>query len=502
MSEQPRPNPPSPALPPILFEKPGESVFAFLPDGVRRFLKSVDPKIPEAMRQDTVVARRAQLIARFGLLGWIFGVVYALFYLAIGHIWGALIILVCSAAFVATPWVMARVKRAESAGNVLVLTMVFGFVGLSGVEGGLRGHAIAWLVSVPLCALLLVGTRAARWWAAIIFVAAALIASVDLSGRQMPETFAAKWGPLISSAGYLGLIVFLYALGLIFESSRARSFSRMQDALRELGESNDHLKQLNVEKNEFLGIAAHDLKSPLTVILGCAEMIQHSQNPQQVQKMSDSIIAATTRMRSLITDLLDANAIEEGRFASKIEPIDVKSLVSQSVENNHPAAARKNINLLLGATPGLWAKADHAATLQILDNLISNALKFSPPMTTVHVHTMPEVDHVIIAVRDQGPGLSEEDQKKLFGKYTRLTARPTGGETSTGLGLSIVKKLAEAMSGSIRCQSALGAGATFSLRLPVCPPEQVPRIFVVAKEPPPPCIPLAIHEPRIGLRGE
>jgi signal transduction histidine kinase len=149
------------------------------------------------------------------------------------------------------------------------------------------------------------------------------------------------------------------------------------------------------------------------------------------------------------------------------------------VENNQPAANRKSINLRIGTSPELWARADRAATLQILDNLISNALKYSPPNTTVHIHTLPEQNYVLVKIRDEGPGISEADQRKLFQKFSRLSARPTGGESSTGLGLSIVKRLAEAMGGTIQCHSALGAGATFILRLPTWTREP-------ASSPPPP----------------
>jgi signal transduction histidine kinase len=172
-------------------------------------------------------------------------------------------------------------------------------------------------------------------------------------------------------------------------------------------------------------------------------------------------------MRDLIANLLDVNAIEQGKFVVKKERCDIRMLLEQSLEHNQSAATRKQIALRLGISEGLWAKADSAAVLQILDNLISNALKYSPPNTTVHVHALPEKDSIAIHVRDEGPGISEADQKKLFQKFTRLTARPTGGESSTGLGLAIVKKLAEAMSGSIQCHSTLGSGATFALRLPV-----------------------------------
>ena len=453
-------------------------------------LQSMDPAISAPMQADADTARRAHLTARFGLLGAVFGLVFAVFYMLIGHHWGAFIVLTCSALFALVPILLRKAERVEFPAHLLVSTMAIGFIALCLVEGGLRGHAIAWLVSVPLCALLLIGVKAARWWAIALLAAAAAIASVDLSGHKLTETFDAKWVPLVSAAGYLGLIVFMYALGLIFETSRARAFGRMQVALEELASSNEHLVDLNKEKNEFLGIAAHDLKNPLGVILGCAEMITFADDTAQVNKMADSIVAASTRMKNLINDLLDANAIEQGKYASKIEPLDLDALVKQCVENNLPSAHKKNITLCLGATPGLWAKADRGAVAQILENLVSNALKFSPPMTTVFVHTMPEADKTVILVRDQGPGLSDEDQKKMFGKYTRLSARPTGGESSTGLGLSIVKKLAEAMQGSVQCTSVLGHGATFHLRLPVCPRKEIPITAMASPETKAVCIPL------------
>jgi signal transduction histidine kinase len=172
-------------------------------------------------------------------------------------------------------------------------------------------------------------------------------------------------------------------------------------------------------------------------------------------------------MRDLVTNLLDVNAIEQGKFVVRQECCDIRALIDLSLEQNQLAATKKQIAFRVGISEGLWATADRAAVLQILDNLISNALKYSPPNTTVHVHALPEKEAIIINVRDEGPGISEADQKKLFQKFTRLTARPTGGESSTGLGLAIVKKLAEAMSGSIQCLSTLGSGSTFALRLPV-----------------------------------
>ncbi len=426
----------------------------------------MDRTIPLELWSPPETARRARLTNRFGFLGAFSGALFALFYLLIGHWWGALIVVFCSAGFVATPYLMRWKKSVEPAAHFLSCTQMLGFTALCFVEGGLRGHAIAWLVSVPLCSLILVGEKPAVRWALITFGAASVVMGFDLAGKHLPVTYDPKWESVVSSAGYLGLILFMFILGLIFESGRARAFEKVQVVLTELATSNERLVYLNSEKNEFLGIAAHDLKNPLTVIAGSAELVMMSKDPGQIEKLSKNIVSAATRMRDLIANLLDVNAIEEGRFTSNIEKCDVRALVEQSLENNQPSATRKEIAFRLGAADGLWCRADRTAMLQILDNLVSNALKYSPPKTTIHVHTRPENNFILVAIRDEGPGISESDQRRLFQKFTRLSARPTGGESSNGLGLAIVKRLAQAMSGSVECQSSLGAGATFILRLP------------------------------------
>jgi signal transduction histidine kinase len=438
---------------------------------LRKFITRHD--YPEDPALDPERIRQARLISRFGFLGSFFGSVYALFYLLIGHYWGVLIILVCSACFAVTPVWLRRTKSIEPAGHFLSFVLTLGFTALCFVEGGLQGHAIAWLVSVPLCALLLVGQKAATQWAILASLAAGLVAGLDLMGIKLPVKYDVKWNTLVSAAGYLGLIAFMFLLGIIFEKGRTRALAKMQDALKELSAANEELVHLNNEKNEFLGMAAHDLKNPLTVIVGCAEMVGLTDDQDKIHQLLDKISSAATRMRDLITNLLDVNAIEQGNYASKTVPCDIRALVERSVENNRTAAARKTIEMRVGASEGLWVKADPAATMQILDNLISNALKYSPPNTTTYVHTLPEADYVLVSVRDEGPGISEADQKKLFQKYTRLSARPTGGESSTGLGLAIVKRLAEAMSGTIQCHSAPGGGSTFTLRLPLGSPPPV-----------------------------
>jgi two-component system sensor histidine kinase/response regulator len=234
---------------------------------------------------------------------------------------------------------------------------------------------------------------------------------------------------------------------------------------------NIRLEQLNKEKNEFLGIAAHDLKNPLSTIKGYAELMEidaANMSSDEIIEFAGQIKSMSQYMFQIIIDLLDMNAIEEGKM--KMNPVDfeVVTVVMNGLSKFTAPSQKKNINIKFEPESySLSAFADVGRTQQVLDNLVSNALKFSPFDKNIYVKTYPfDMERICIEVKDEGPGISEEDQKMLFGKFTKLSARPTGNENSTGLGLSIVKKIVENMSGMIWCESTLGEGASFKFTLP------------------------------------
>jgi signal transduction histidine kinase len=247
----------------------------------------------------------------------------------------------------------------------------------------------------------------------------------------------------------------------------------LREAYAKLDALNQSLQEANRLKSEFLSIAAHDLKSPLQVISGFAEMITNTpdQHPH-VYRNAEKIHKATRRMLVLINHLLDTTAIESGKFKLNREWADISALAERIVENNRALAERKEQQLLLSTERDCTAYVDVKHMAEVMDNLVNNAIKFSPAGKIIRVDVHKLANHgskngkVQFVVKDNGPGLSKEDQQKLFGEFMRLSAQPTGGESSTGLGLSIVKQVVELHGGKVWAESeGKGKGAVFVVEL-------------------------------------
>jgi len=234
---------------------------------------------------------------------------------------------------------------------------------------------------------------------------------------------------------------------------------------QEIEAKNVDLVKLNQEKNEFLGIVAHDLKNPLSAIKGYAEEIEEycqEMSEAEIVELSGLIKKASAKMSTLITNLLDVNQIESGKIKLNFANVDLLPIIESLAQDYAKRAKEKEINLHFSHEGNdFHAYVDVDAIGQIMDNIISNAVKYSPLGKNVYINLIANEGKVRCEVKDEGEGLSGDDQKKLFGKFNRLSTKPTGGEHSTGLGLFIVKKLVEVMNAEIWCESELGKGATF-----------------------------------------
>lgn len=250
---------------------------------------------------------------------------------------------------------------------------------------------------------------------------------------------------------------------------------------KELYTLNKKLLQLNTEKNEFLGVAAHDLKNPLGAVRWLVDLLLKDFNDlpkERIEEILLNIKDSIGRMNGIVMNLLDVNAIEEGKLNVEPEPVRVLVAIADVVALFEERANNKNIrvnlqNNLPNNMVTLYINSD--IFTQIIENLLSNAIKYSPQNTlvTVGLSVNEKEDNkqvLVLSVNDEGPGITRKDRDRLFDKFARLSAKPTAGEHSTGLGLFIVKKLVELSNGEVWCKSNPDAGekgATFFCELPL-----------------------------------
>jgi signal transduction histidine kinase/CheY-like chemotaxis protein len=233
------------------------------------------------------------------------------------------------------------------------------------------------------------------------------------------------------------------------------------------------LRQANSFKSEILGTVAHDLKNPLGVILGRTEILKEMIGragalDDGVQAQIAYIRDAANRLTGMVDDLVTDAMADALDITIRREPVDISVLVREVAEANRPLAARKEQTITVSAPPEHIAMCDADRIREAIDNLISNAIKYSPIGGAIDIIVTQEAGNIVVQVKDQGAGLSPEDISRLFGRFQRLSAKPTAGETSTGLGLSIVKRIVDLHGGRITVESAGHAkGAIFNMQLPV-----------------------------------
>jgi signal transduction histidine kinase/CheY-like chemotaxis protein len=232
------------------------------------------------------------------------------------------------------------------------------------------------------------------------------------------------------------------------------------------------LQRANGFKNEILGTVAHDLKNPLGVILGRTEMLTEliaaGSAKEGIATQIDHIRDATKRLTAMVDHLISDAMADAFDITIRREPVDLSALVSDVAEANRPSAVNKQQQIMVSA-PGHsdLTMCDADRIREAIDNLVSNAIKYSPIGGKIDILINGDSNRVRISVSDEGAGLSPEDLDRLFGRFQRLSAKPTGGESSTGLGLSIVKRIIDMHGGEVTADSAgPGQGATFTIMLP------------------------------------
>ncbi len=250
--------------------------------------------------------------------------------------------------------------------------------------------------------------------------------------------------------------------------------ARMAEARAEA--RNLELEKINDAKSQFLSVVSHELRTPLTSIITYAELLARNIGGSMSEKQMTQakvINKSATHLKFLISDLLDVSRIESGNLSLEMSRFEIGEVVRDVVDQFEPVLAEKQQVLEAHVTSeSIQIHADRSRIVQVISNLVENASKYSPPETAITVDVYRRAREVVIAITDQGVGISSEDQKQLFVAFFRANSELTRSEPGTGLGLALVRSIAEMHGGSVSVNSELGKGSTFSVALRAASGEQ------------------------------
>jgi signal transduction histidine kinase len=397
------------------------------------------------------------------------------------------------AGFLVLPFLMKTRLSVIVLGNIYVFMGTLAVLVLIYYSGGIKSPIFPWLIASPVLALLIVNRLYALIWTGIA-IACLIYFTVNtfLFGNTFPVKYNTEWNLLFTFLCSFGIILIIVLIAMIFENNTITALKSLEARKIELEISKDEilekneiltaqkeelqitseqLVELHEKKDYLLEIIAHDLKSPLANIQALIGLIKKDNYPLESseRQVIDLIIDAAKKSQALIRKILSSENLENIVYNLNLEVCDVSILIKQCIEDVRESATNKNIQIHFSTGEGLhfWAFVDKIYLNQVYENLLNNAIKFSLPDKHIYVTLNASDNTIRTEVKDEGPGIQKEEMGLLFKKYKKLSNKPTGGESSTGLGLSIVKHYAELLNGKVWCDSTPGKGSNFIVELPL-----------------------------------
>ena len=284
--------------------------------------------------------------------------------------------------------------------------------------------------------------------------------------------------PLVANGKHVGFLFFSSKEKEIYKNAHIELFKQIAGQVSLIIEKSmlyQKLDDANKLKNKFLGITAHDLRSPLTVIKGFLDLFimgHVGEITEQQKSFMEKMKKHCEHMLEIINDLLDYSAIETGHLELKLQEVDLNKFLIESCESNNFLAQSKSICIIPTIDKDLPnVIIDPIRINQVLNNIITNAIKFSHSETEIQMIAKRDGDYVRVIVKDQGVGIPENELPKIFKAFSQSSAKSTAGEKGTGLGLAIVKRIIDAHNGEIIVQTKVGKGSEFIIKLPISGPK-------------------------------
>lgn len=419
---------------------------------VDKFINSLIPERFKATYEDETKVRGALFVQlTFGLLLSFLGLYFGI----IDDVWHELVLNTGMGVFLlASLFSLSLFNKFESYVN-FILTFGYIVLGLFLIKaGGIYADAPFWFALIISVNIFYTTTKQAMFWIAVVTLFLGTMFYLQITGLDLQHaqvSFAKKAATLFS------FYVLLFTIAVSFKKINSRKNSHYIDVISQ------H-KRLLKERDDLMSIIAHDLKSPTRRIEGLLNIFESNNLTSDQKEILKRLNKTAVESKQLIDDLLEATSYQSNL---KIDKTSINQIIAELKTGFLPLASKKDIRIITrGLRSKLWVETSGYQLKRILDNLLSNAIKFSPPNTLIEIICVQNNEKTSISIKDQGPGFTIEDEANMFKMFQKLSAQPTGGESSSGLGLSIVKNLSELLNAEIKYVTQVGKGSAFTLVLP------------------------------------
>jgi signal transduction histidine kinase len=436
-------------------------------------------------RADAYQFSRYRLLLNASFFTSIFSLLYLIISIAIEFNEGVYLMIFNVVGFLVLPLLMKTQVPIKVIGNLYVLVGASAVTIVIYFSGGIDSPVFPWLIAPPVLALLIVSRLYAWVWTGVAMICLITFIVGSIQDYAFPVHYNDNWKLMFTMLSSSGIILIVVTITMIFESNTAAALLEVESQKKEIQESREELEaqheellitsqqlqDLNDKKDFLMEILAHDLKSPLANIQGLIGLIKRDNyEPDSLEmKVVDLIKDSSKKSVELIQKILNSENLENIVYNLKLENLDLGTVLLPVVEELRETAARKSItiNFSIERNKPCMALVDRIFLTQVYENLLNNAIKFSPQGKSIYVSLIANNDRIKTTVQDEGPGIAKEEMGLLFKKFKKLSNKPTGGESSTGLGLSIVKHYTELLKGQVWCESFPGKGCSFIVELPI-----------------------------------
>lgn len=418
--------------------------------------------LPPNAQQSIEAVRRGRFFITSCFITALFALSYFFMSLYIDGEYFADAMVVSVLLFIALPFLLKKGVPIAIVENIFIANIAVVVILLIYWEGGIRTANLApWPLVLPIYAMLMQGPRKAVFWFCVALAIIFTYSYFTFHNIRFPVRYDFSKDPIFNALSLSGLVCIVSAIFYISENQKRR-------AQEELKKQNTQLEDLNNEKDNFLRIVSHDLKSPVLIVTEFAKYLAEPDLTEEDRiEYLGHITDSGDRMLELIRNLLDINIIESGKMIVKNKSFSVNDLISKYVNQMNLLAINKQIKLRKRLPDrDIMILSDKARLEQVLDNYVSNAMKYCPEGTNVYVQLEDTPTYVELSVKDEGPGIDESEHGKLFVQFSTASSVPRTGYHSSGLGLAIVKKIADSLDAHVGCISAKDKGCTFYIRLP------------------------------------